>query len=89
MTLDDLRKQAYDKAEAYYMTFHTENHERIRPFADYDEGFVVFWGRVWLLSLCMGEYMNNTMDPGGPTFRELIDDATTADHERVLEGMYG
>lgn len=88
-TIDDIRKEAYAKAEAHYQAFHNEHGERIRPYGHFDESRVVLWGRLWLLSLVLRDYMNDQIDPGGPSFEEMLHDANTADYDRVLEGMYG
>ena len=87
--LDHLRRQSYRFAEQQYRRCYNEHHERIRPYADFDEAAVVRWGRLWLLTLCVGDYINGNIDPGGPSFEEKLDDAFTADFDRVLEGMYG
>lgn len=89
MTMDDIRKEAFEKAQSHYREFHNTDHERIRPWGNFDEAYVVRYGRLWLLSLVLIDFINNTIDPGGPSFDDMIDDAFTADFDRVLEGMYG
>ena len=80
--LDSMRERAWDEAEARYHKCYNANHERIRPFATFDEIGFIRWGQLWALLV-------SDFDDADFPADEQLEEIFTADMAKVLELMYG
>ena len=80
---DRLRVRAFEEAETRYHKCYNADHERIRPWAEFDHKGFLYWGRLWIL------LVTDFDDPEMPSNEEMLKEAFEADFDTVLEHMYG
>lgn len=80
---DRLRERAWKEAETRYHKCYNDNHERIRPFAEFDHEGFLHWGRLWALLVM------DVDDPGCPDVNDQLREIMNADMDMVLSFMYG
>lgn len=91
ITISSLQRDAYEIAEAYYLTHWNDNHTR-KDTTDWDESIFITWARLWLIAMHTYDSMNegNALEiPDDTPYTKKLLEAYNADFEECLMSMYG